>query len=105
MKNYNLEEIALEALESIPYGLDLVLYDDGTTAYLDHSGMTRWEFEGEVKRIARIDLSREHWIDTFLNYDLDIDDWNLDAADECFIHDVFEAIMCDLEAQLDGEGL
>ena len=57
MKNLNREEIVKDIVETIPFNGLAKVYDNGEVAYMQQNSMTRAEFDGEVKTVARIDIA------------------------------------------------
>lgn len=86
MNNIDIEKIALELVDSLPYELEAVLYDSGVIAYLSQGGMTPLEFNFEVKRIGVYNLSRDHWNDFFNDYECDFDYITLELKEDLIEH-------------------
>ena len=86
MEIFDIQALSQELLESLPYDGEVVLYDDGSIAYLSQGSMTQAEFNGEVKRIGYINLSRDYWHDTMLEYDCNFDTITDDLKEDLLEH-------------------
>ena len=53
----NREEIVKDIVETIPFNGLAKVYDNGEVAYMQQNSMTKAEFDGEVKTIARINIA------------------------------------------------
>lgn len=99
----NIEAIVNEAANTIPYELNMVIYDNGTVAYLSQNSYTAEEFNNETKRVATLDLSRVYWLDTFLDNEINIDSFNPQECNQDFITYLKESLTYTLLMQLDNQ--
>lgn len=103
MKQFNIQELSQELLESLPFDGESVLYNDGTLAYLSQGSMTQKEFDEDVKRIGHFNLSRSYWNDTMLEYDCNYDTITDDLKEDLLEHfneAITEAIDCYINEDL-----